>query len=408
MAISQGKSEAPDVDVPTPGNLSVYASFPHLLVKTDTQGRWRCSILPANADQATRLWFFVTQPGHVSDSGGYARRLSLKTARAMTGALVMKSGLNVIGQVQDGKGRFVSGATVILAYSPSSGNCLRTTTDAAGQFRFPHADNTARLGRWSVSVEAAGFAPAWKMVVPKGEIPSLEFSLAPAKPFHGQVVDNKGRPVAGARVEPKWQECYFLEWKATTDADGRFVWLSGPSEGEIEFRVDKDNYLSAFGRRIPSLAGDIKITINPKVRVRGTVSDSVTGQPIPKFRVVQGESTGNTRTFWRERSGTPANDGHFDVSPFFYDRPGLAFFVRIDADGYLPARSRAIIPGESDVDLEFQLKKGTGPSGIVKLPDGSPAVGADVYLNSPNYGLPLENNRQSFHTVSAPWDLDQD
>ena len=49
--------------------------------------------------------------------------------------------------------------------------------------------------------------------------------------------------------------------------------------------------------------------------------------------------------------------------------------------------------------LEFQLKKGTGPSGTVRLPDGSPAVGADVYLKSPKYGLPLENNRQRFHTV---------
>ena len=89
---------------------------------------------------------------------------------------------------------------MILAYSASSGNLLRTTTDAAGRFTFPNADNKTGLGRWSVSVEAAGFAPAWKMVVPKGEIPLLQFSLSPAKPFRGQVVDNKGLPVAGAQV----------------------------------------------------------------------------------------------------------------------------------------------------------------------------------------------------------------
>src|SRR5262249_15252941 len=41
----------------------------------------------------------------------------------------------------------------------------------------------------------------------------------------------------------------------------------------------------------------------------------------------------------------------------------------------------------------FRLKKAVGPSGFVRAPDGSRAVGADVYLTSPKYGLPLRNNR---------------
>ncbi len=396
VAIRQGKRDEPDVDVPAPGNGSTYAALAHLTVKTDAQGRWRCSILPANADHGSRLLFLVRHHDYVSDAGGYARRLSLKTARAMTGALVIKSGVHVAGQVNDGTGRVVAGATVILAYSPNSDDLLRTTTDAAGRFTFPHADKRTGLGRWSVSVEAAGFAPAWKMVVPKGEIPLLEFSLSPGKPFRGQVVDNKGRPVAGAQVRPRWQECYFLDWKAMTDADGRFVWLSGPTEGEIEFEVRKEGFIFAAGRRIAALNGDVKITINPPTRVHGTVTDAETGQPVPKFQVTEGEALGNARTFWRRRRGAPASDGHFDVSPFHYDRPGMAFFIRVEAGGYLPATSRAIIPGESDVVLEFKLKQGAGPSGIVRRPDGAPAAGADVYLNSPAYGLPIENNQQKF------------
>ena len=251
---------------------------------------------------------------------------------------------------------------------------MRTTTDAAGRFAFPHAPNKTGLGRWSVSVEAAGFAPTWKMVIPKSEIPPLDFSLAPAKPFRGQVVDNKGLPVAGAHVQPTWQECYFLDWKGTTDADGRFVWPSGPTEGEIEFTVRKDGFMAAFGRRISALAGDVKITINPPIRVRGTVCDAETSQPMPSFRVIRGDALGNEGTSWSRR-GTPASAGRFDGSSFFVrDQPGMSLFIRIEADGYVPASSRAIIPGETAVDLEFKLKKGTGPSGIVKLPDGSPAV----------------------------------
>ena len=99
----------PDEDVPTPGNLHAYAGFPHIRVKTDAQGRWRCSILPLDVDPATRLWFFVEHPHYLSDTGGYSRRLSLKTARAMNGALILSSGVIVRGQVRDDKERPVSG-----------------------------------------------------------------------------------------------------------------------------------------------------------------------------------------------------------------------------------------------------------------------------------------------------------
>ena len=76
-----GKDNVPDIDVPAPASLSLYAGLPHLRVKTDAEGRWRCSILPANADPDTRLWFFVEHPDYVSDTGGFSRRLSLETAR---------------------------------------------------------------------------------------------------------------------------------------------------------------------------------------------------------------------------------------------------------------------------------------------------------------------------------------
>ena len=225
----------------------------------------------------------------------------------------------------------------------------------------------------------------------------MDFSLSPAKPFRGQVVDNKGRPVAGAQVQSKWQECYFLDWKAMTDADGRFVWLSGPTEGEIEF-TSQEKWVhvrhSDAGSR-PWQATS-KSRLIRRSSVRGTVIDAETSQPIPLFRVIEGEALGNQRTFWRSRNGTSATKDTSTYPPSSIDQPGVAFFIRIEADGYLPASSRAIIPGEKTVDLEFKLKKGTGPSGIVRLPDGSPAIGADVYLNSSKYGLPLENNQQRF------------
>jgi RNA polymerase sigma factor (sigma-70 family) len=392
VAIDRRGKSIDDVDLPEGGSYSVYGGFPGLTVKTDAQGRWRASVLPQDAERDTRLWFRVSHPDYVSDSGGYSRRLSIKTARAMTAALVLRTGLQIAGQVHDAHGQAVSGATALLAYSGSGGDFLRTTTDAAGRFAFGHADDKAKLGRFSVSVEAAGFSPAWKMLVPREGTPLLDFELTPGRPFSGRVVDSRGRPVAGATVEPQWQECHFFDWKAVTDGEGRFVWLSAPTEGEIEFRIRKAGFLMANQRLVAARLGEATITINPAIRVRGAVTDATSGQPIPAFQVIGGETAGNGQTFWRG-DGKSAQDGRYEVSPFFYDRPGIAFFIKITAKGYRAAASRAIVPGEKDVALDFKLEKGMGPSGLVKLPDGSPAVGADVFLNSPKYGLPLENNR---------------
>ena len=228
VALNRGKSSDADIDLPEGNSMHVYAGYPCITVKTDAQGHWRASILPEGAERDTRLWFRVSHPDFVRDSGGYSRRLSIKTARAFSGALPLRRGLRIAGQAHAAHGQAISGATVILAYSASSGDFLRTTTDAAGQFAFAHANERARLGRYCVSVEAAGFSPAWKMLVPREGTPALDFELTAAKPFTGRVVDSQGRPVAGASVEPQWQECHFFDWKATTDAGGRFVWLSAP------------------------------------------------------------------------------------------------------------------------------------------------------------------------------------
>ncbi len=168
VALDRRKTMAPDVDLPQGSNGSIYAPFPSITVKTDESGRWRCSALPADAEQTTRLWFYVSHPDHVSDSRGYSRRLSLKTARAMTEAFVVRSGVQVAGQAHDAHGKAVPGATVVLAYSGHTGDFLRTKTDQAGRFVFAHADDKPSLGRTCLSVEAVGFSPAWKMLVPGG------------------------------------------------------------------------------------------------------------------------------------------------------------------------------------------------------------------------------------------------
>jgi RNA polymerase sigma factor (sigma-70 family) len=269
VAISQRQVDVPDADVPVPANLSVYAGFPHIRVNTDAQGRWQCSILPANADETTRIWLFVKHPDYVSDTGGYSRRLSLKTARAMTGALILSTGVNVRGRVRDGKGQPVAGARVVLAYSPSAADALRATTDAAGRFSFTHA-------------------------------------------------------------------------------------------------------------------------INSPLRVRGTVVGTESKQPVRSFTAIPATSfQGDRGINWQRARAVKASEGRYEIAADRPDQPTAVYHVRIEADGYAPMTSRPIKPDEGEITLDFALKKAPQTSGVVRLADGTPAVGADVYVD----GLGINTNQ---------------
>jgi RNA polymerase sigma factor (sigma-70 family) len=399
VAISQRPDDVPDEDVVTPGNLQVFAGFPHVRVKTDAQGRWQCSILPASADPNTRLWFAVEHFAYVSDLGGYSRRLSLKTASAMTGALIVRSGVTVRGEVKDTIGMPVPGGKVVLAYSASAADAIRTTADADGRFAFTHADNRSRLNRCSLSAEASGFAPAWTMIVPAGEIPNIELRLSPGKPFRGRVIDRNAKPVAEVTVTASWQECYHLEWKALTDANGGFEWQDAPTTGNIQFRLKKTGYNLALDRSVSADTGHAELLINTPVHVRGGVIDAKSKQVVSSFRAIpaSGFEDEATTNFQRARA-VNGQEGRYELMLGQRDQPATIYRVRIESDGYAPVTSRAIKPNEGDVTLDFTLTHAKVTSGIVRLADGTPASGAYVLIDglaksdTANEGLRLAVN----------------
>jgi uncharacterized GH25 family protein len=232
-------SDTPDADFLAPSNWSAHGNFAYVRVKTDAGGRWRCSSLPAAPRHNSALLLRVVHPDYVSDTGGFKRQLSLRTARAMTGVLVMKPGATVSGHIRDSEGMPVHGARVVLAYSNVGTDSLATRTDAAGRFVFAHADVHAQLWRWIVEVEAAGFAPASMVISPVPKPPPVELKLSRGHAFHGRIIDRKGRPVAGIEVRPRWDYFDHLDWQAVTDRDGRFTWPDAPREGDYSFDLHR-------------------------------------------------------------------------------------------------------------------------------------------------------------------------
>jgi hypothetical protein len=230
-------TRGPDEDLLQPHRISANDPCPYVRVRTDAEGRWRCASLRADPGPNSALLLRVEHPDYVSDTGGFQRQLSLRTARAMTGVLPMKAGVSVSGVVRDPKGDPVAGARVVLAYSKHPADFLGTRTDAAGRYIFPHGDDHRPLRRWVVGVEAAGFAPASKVTSPESKLPSVDLSLSPGRPFYGRVVDRRGQPVAGVVVRAVMDDFDHLSWRAVTDAEGRFVWRGAPQEGKIGFEL---------------------------------------------------------------------------------------------------------------------------------------------------------------------------
>ena len=67
--------------------------------------------------------------------------------------------------------------------------------------------------------------------------------------------------------------------------------------------------------------------------------------------------------------------------------------IEIEAEGYLPEISRRLKAEEEDAVVHFALHRGSGVSGIVRLPDGSPLAGAEVLLSTLARPVQLNNGR---------------
>jgi uncharacterized GH25 family protein len=256
-------TQSPDEDLLAPSkNWGAGGDFAYVRVSTDAEGRWRCTSLQPDPIHNSALLLRVVHPGYVSDTGSFKRQVSVRTARAMTGVLPMKSGASVSGVVRDTKGNPVSGARVVLAYSNHPTDFIGTRTDATGRFLFPHVDDHPPLWRWIIEVEAAGFAPASKVLSPGSKRPPVEVSLTPGRPFYGRVVDRRGEPVAGIVVRATLDYLDPLSWRAVSDSEGRFVWRDAPQEGKIGFGLKDAVRLEAFVE-VPAKTPRANLTFDP-------------------------------------------------------------------------------------------------------------------------------------------------
>lgn len=288
-------------------------------------------------------------------------------------------GITLTGRVLDGEGRAIPGARVGQGANRQAGATPETVTDADGRFTF---DGVAP-GPVILTVQATGHAPELKaMDVTKGVQP-VEFRLGPGRSIGGRITDLAGKPIGGAPVSAgPWRGQNTLVWRSVTDADGRYRWDDAP-EDEVLIDLGTMGYTSKRFLAFPPGKNARDLTMPRPRYVRGSVTDAVTGKPIERFTVLTGYGDAKGSYLdWEYSLAAPGSGGRYEVK-LGAEYRSFDRFVRIEADGYLPERSRALGEGEAEWDRTFDVKLRPGDAaitGVVRLPDGSPLAGAEVVL----------------------------
>ena len=304
------------------------------------------------------------------------------------------------GRVVDGSGKPVKGAQVDTGGMEYRDERTPVATDELGEYTLRGCE----AGSAIVTAQAEGFGPEFREVnVPNGgEVEAPVIRLGKASTLRVRVVDRAGKPVAGAylqvgtwrghesllRIGAQTEVPWRSTWNAQTDAAGRFTWTSAPSDAML-VHIFKDGYLRMEPVSLTASDQEQVVTLDPGLVISGSVTDAVTGKPVPRFRVIQGleqpqeagilrGSRGRGITWWR-MGAVEYTGGRYSMK---FDMERKESYVRVEAPGYEPAESRGFRPDEGAMIQDFRLKPAAGISGVVLLPDGRPAAGVQVVLGT--------------------------
>jgi hypothetical protein len=347
--------------------------------RSDEQGRWRCDGIEKDLKEVR---IRVKHGDFVSElENDFTSKLPMEELRAMKGVIVMKKGLEVAGLVVDEAGKAIGNASVRVG--EPYGNSMKVRADGDGRFVLKNS----RPGSVTLTATARGYAPGVKAVKVGKEMGAVEFRLAKGNTIRGKIVDVNGKPVRGVMVA--LSPFHGLQWMTNSKADGTFEWTEAPA-GELQFDMMKEGYVYVRQFRMSPSEKEYVITLRPPQKWHGSVVDAETGKPMESFLVVPGWQGENSPVFW-DRSAASAKKGQNGQYEIEFTQPASARSLSIEVPGYLPAVSPPYKMDQSDVVFDVKLKKGTGPSGVVRSADGKPAAGVDVVLSTPTSSIQIRN-----------------
>ncbi|MFH0911870.1 MAG: M56 family metallopeptidase, partial [Planctomycetota bacterium] len=274
----------------------------------------------------------------------------------------------ISGVVVDEKGAPVAGALVEWSYK-GEGHYQTTQTDDAGAFRLGPLTTS---GAQYLYVEKEGYAYSALPVdlMGKKETDNLRITLEPGYSISGVVVDEDGKPIPGATVQPSLDSSLqsleerrplfsVVQTWTRTLPEGRFEVKAMP-KGEYRLWVQCEGINPTLSEPISTGTTDARIVIRKGVPLGGKVVDDATGLPVTAFtlrmtEVKRGDQYVTYPDLYKlQLSGRDFQDdqGRFAFEDF---PPDAQCTLVASAPGYTYSDRQIAAPGKP---VEIRLQKG--------------------------------------------------
>lgn len=357
-------------------------------ITTDASGRWRFASVPVSMND---VFVEISHPEYEPNRRSLTRsEFGLEAGDDPKAKITLQQGLDVIGSVSDDSGRPIAGAVLRTEFV---NDLRRATTDPDGRYRLVGCES--RMAR--IVVSAPGKAVDCRDVHIEPDMEPVDFVMKPGGRIRVRVLDHQGHPIPRARI-------FFQRWRGPveyfefdhvdqrTDENGVWQWDEAPLD-EIKADICPPGGMQLLEQ--PLVAGEEErvFRLPPPLVISGDVTDTATGQPIERFRVVPGSRSGKSnslRLSWARSESFEAVQGQYELRP---NRGYQAHVVRIEADGYRTAVSRDIGNDEGQVRVDFELKPADDVAATIVTPTGEPAAKAQVALGIAGSQIKVQNGR---------------
>jgi uncharacterized GH25 family protein len=328
--------------------------------------------------------YTITARSQAGVAGPVTARL---TATSDPVVLQLRDGAVLDIEVVDAQQRPIDGATVEVR-----GIEVQTFTTARGKVRAaPVAPGFYRAAAW-----ADGYARAFLPAMVSAGTTSLRLELARGAPVSGKVLDERGAPVAQARVRYETASDFLPGSDLTRDAvmsgaDGSFSFPALPA-GSFRFIATDREHASGV-TELTSLDGvqprnDVVVRMPAGATLRGKVV-TADGKPLDAARVRVGMTSASMRVIVPPREAYSDASGAFVVTGL-PRRPLTALALHeLGASAALEIDTSA-----GDVaDVVLKLDATGAISGVVVDAEGQPVEGAQVSALPDLFGRRGDNSK---------------
>jgi len=296
---------------------------------------------------------------------------------------------SLLGLVKDTEGNPLPGVRVLLADPPgkSGQKSMEIRTNSTGRFCLGPLDLDQRSSRfrgYRVEVTAPGYYPEVHSFRPGEErevLLSIPGSLA------GQVVveGREGRPCPGATLALQGPGSH----RFRTDAAGHFeIAQLRPGNYRVDVHPEENPpILNAVVRIRPRNRTHVRFEVKSGVRVQGTVTDHLSGKPLPGVRVF-------TWVSYQKPSFT-GPDGRF-VLDGLPRKISLRFYKKGFLHVYREVKAKK---EEKEKTLDVTMQRPGRIRGVVLGPDGVPVDFARVSLIDER----IRTNQKGEFTIPDVW-----